>query len=84
MSVFLANIIFGGISGVLAHNKARNALGWFLAGCLIGPFSLVVLFFPLALKPGITKQCPACSETVRVEAQVCRHCRSDLRAYISA
>lgn len=82
MSLIVANLIFGGISGFLAHHKARNALGWFLTGCLIGPFALVVAFFPLALKPGITKKCPACSETVNIDAQICRFCRSDLRAYI--
>jgi len=84
MHILLANLLFGGISALLAHQKARNALGWFLAGCLIGPFALVVVFFPLALKPGVTKMCPACSETVRMEAQICRYCQSDLRAYIAA
>ncbi len=78
MHILAASLLFGGISGVLAHNKARNALGWFLAGCVIGPFALVVALLPMALKPGVTKKCPACSETVRSDAQICRFCSTDV------
>jgi ribosomal protein L40E len=75
----LVSLLFGVISGVLAHHKARNALGWAVAGCLVGPFGLVVWLLPMAQKDGVTKVCPRCSETIRIEAKVCRYCRSDLR-----
>ncbi len=42
MHVLAASLLFGAMSGVLAFNKARNALGWFIAGGLVGPFALVV------------------------------------------
>ena len=79
MNVLAASLFFGGVSGILAYNKARNALGWFIAGCLVGPFALVVALLPMGLKPGVTRKCPACSETVRSDAQVCRFCHTDLR-----
>jgi hypothetical protein len=76
--VLLVNLLFGCVSGLLAHSKARNALGWFIAGCLIGPFALVVALLPPALKDGFTRRCPHCSEIIRAEAQICRYCRSEL------
>jgi hypothetical protein len=82
--VLLGSLLFGIVSGLVAHHKARNALGWFIAGCLIGPFALVVVMLPMALKPGVTRRCPACSETIREEARVCRYCRSESEALKAA
>lgn len=79
MGILLGNLLFGCVTGLLAHNKARNALGWFLAGCLVGPFALVVAFLPAVIKEGVTKQCPRCAETILAEAQICRFCSSDLK-----
>jgi hypothetical protein len=84
VGILLGNFLFGCVTGLLAHSKARNALGWFIAGCLIGPFALVVALLPPALKEGVTKQCPYCSEVVRSDAHVCRHCRSELGRLPSA
>ncbi len=68
--------VFGAAAALVAHSKARNALGWFATGFLLGPFSLVVAALPLALKEGQTKLCPHCTEVIRHQAQVCRHCGS--------
>lgn len=84
MSILIAGLLFGGIAAVLAHHKARNALGWFIVGCLIGPFALVVVLLPMVVKPGTTRKCPLCSEIVRTDAQICRYCRSDLRGLNAA
>ncbi|MBI5511358.1 MAG: hypothetical protein HY903_21565 [Deltaproteobacteria bacterium] len=68
--------VFGAAAAMVAHSKARNALGWFIAGFLLGPFSLIVAALPLALKDGHTKRCPQCTEVIRQAAQICRHCGS--------
>ncbi len=77
MAVIIANVLFGIIASLLAHNKARNALGWFLAGCLVGPFALLVVLLPMPVKEGVTKKCPGCLETVHSGAKICRHCQSE-------
>lgn len=79
MAYLVAALVFGMLAGIIAHTRARNALGWFIAGCLIGPFALVVALLPMGIREGVTRTCPFCQETVRIEAKVCRHCRSDLR-----
>ena len=68
--------VFGVAASLVAHSKARNALGWFVAGFLLGPFSLVVAVLPLSLKEGRTKRCPQCSELILEQALLCKHCRS--------
>jgi hypothetical protein len=80
VSILLGNVLFGGISSLIAHSKSRNALGWFLVGCLVGPFALLVVLLPMALREGSTRKCPQCSEVVRSDARICRYCRSALSA----
>jgi len=78
LSILFVSLLFGVVAGLLAHHKARNALGWFVAGSVIGPFALLVVLLPMAVKPGVTRRCPQCSETVRSEARICRFCQSEL------
>ncbi len=80
----LASLLFGGVTSIVAHHKARNALGWFIAGCCIGPFGLVVALLPMAVKQGVTRKCPHCLETIAAEARICRFCASELRDVTSA
>ena len=72
--------VFGAASGLAAHSKARNALGWFATGFLLGPFGLVVAAMPLALKEGQTKNCSQCLEIIPQRALLCRFCRSPVHA----
>ncbi|MBW2276431.1 MAG: zinc ribbon domain-containing protein [Deltaproteobacteria bacterium] len=79
MAYVIAGLLFGTMSALIAHGKARNALGWFVAGCLTGPFGLVVALLPMGLKDGVSRKCAFCQEPVPIEAKLCKHCGSDLR-----
>jgi hypothetical protein len=78
MPIILASLLFGVVCGIVAHHKARNALGWFITGCCIGPFGLVVALLPMTVRDGVTRRCPNCLEVVRAEARLCRCCASQL------
>lgn len=71
-------MVFGIAAALVAHSKARNALGWFLCGLVLGPFSLIVAVLPRALKDGQTQRCPQCSEIILARAHLCRYCNSPL------
>jgi len=79
LSVLVVQLLFGILAGLLAHNKARNALGWFIAGCLVGPFALLVVLLPMNVKEGVTRKCRSCSETIPQDARICRYCHSEVK-----
>jgi cytochrome bd-type quinol oxidase subunit 2 len=39
-------LLFGLLSCAIAAHKNRSRPGWFFAGVLLGPFGLLVAFFP--------------------------------------
>ena len=81
MSMYiLVAVVFGAVAAIIARVKARNVVGWFLAGLLIGPFALVVVVLPARVKDGRFAECPACCEVVRADATVCRHCGTAFEA----
>ena len=67
-------LVFGAVAALAAHGKARNALGWFVMGFLLGPFALVVAILPPALKDGYTKRCTQCKGRGRIVRDACRSC----------
>lgn len=80
-------LLFAGACAVIAANKGRSTLGWFVLGFLFGPFALLVVAVlsrnehaqvRRGLQSGDLRTCPFCAEPVRVEATRCRYCNSDL------
>lgn len=76
-------LAFGVITAVVAFNKGRSVVGWFVIGALFGPFGLLAsVFVSTEVKAleerkvgsGELKKCPDCAELVKAEAKVCKHC----------
>jgi hypothetical protein len=82
MEIFLVWIIASIIVAIIAGKaRNRNGFGWFLLSLLFSPLLMVVLVLALPRKSSDntqTRKCPACAESVRREATICKHCRSQL------
>jgi hypothetical protein len=71
------------IVGVGASTRGRDGGGWFFLAILISPLlaGLLLLALPRFERTKILRglrKCPFCAETVKLEAKVCKHCRSQL------
>lgn len=71
---FLAMFIFGVVASIVAYDKGRNSLGWFVAGILIGPFSLIVAALPRVAREGRFIRCHQCTGVIQEAAETCRFC----------
>ncbi len=74
MMFLIVGVMFGVMAALVAGEKGRNPLLWFLTGFLIGPFSLIVAVLRPRAVAGRFAECPACLEIVRDQARVCRFC----------
>ena len=78
--ILLSFFIIPGIVGaVIAGNKGRSRLGWFVLCACIPLLILIPIFIsPLKEVKGKYKQCPACKEFVKWDATICKHCRTSI------
>jgi RNA polymerase subunit RPABC4/transcription elongation factor Spt4 len=72
------------IAAVVASRKGRSGFGFFVLSALLSP--IVGLIAAIVARPntgrlerqqirsGMSKRCPYCSEVIRAEATVCKHC----------
>jgi len=73
-TVFIIGLICAIIGSIVAKNKGRSAVGWFLLCGFLCPLLLVLLALPpLHSKTG-ERKCPFCAEWIKSEAKVCKHC----------
>lgn len=75
------------VTAIIASSKGRSGVGWFLVGCVIGIFGIILVACMPSLKkpagdyrvgaapsPETHVKCPDCRELVLRDARKCKHC----------
>ncbi|UAA39745.1 hypothetical protein KIH87_05130 [Paraneptunicella aestuarii] len=86
--IFVFWLIFAILVGFYASSKGRSGIGFFIIAIVLSPligFIIALMISPVnaqmemnAIESGEMKKCPSCAELVKVEAKLCKHCRSEL------
>jgi len=80
MEIVIWLCLWGFVGFAAASARGWNAVIGFIAGALLGPFSLLMFLVsgvvraPKAEYKPMQKKCGQCAEMVLAEAKVCRYC----------
>lgn len=72
--IIIIAAVFGFAGSVIAKNKGRNQLVWFVLCAFIPPLIIAVALLPMIEAQGYTKKCAHCSEIIKEDATMCKHC----------
>lgn len=74
IKLLILSLVFGFAGYAIAKNRGRNPLVWFILSAAIPPLIIAILLLPQMVAKGYTKKCAHCSEIIKEEATMCKHC----------
>lgn len=85
--IFLFWLLSPILAGIVASNKGRSGIGFFVLGLFFGPLALLAAAIAsrdtsrdqrAAIQAGTVRHCPECAELVQSAAVRCRFCGAAL------
>ena len=75
MAIFFFWFLLAVAVGAWAEKRGRGPVAWFFLALVLSPVLAAVFLAVMEPKTRADeKVCPACAETVKAEATVCKHC----------